>query len=245
MTPIEVRGGALVKREDMFVVAGARGSKARVVWSMAQGARGLVTAGNKHSPQIIVVGAIAARLGIPCRVWTAQGALTPEMLMAAAAGAEVTQVKMGMKSVLVKRSADDAYERGWKLIPFGLECAEAVECVRGQVANVPKSVRRIVVPCGGGVMLAAVLRGMKDYGLRARAVGVLCISDVSKTLDRLAPSGWRESCALVPSGLGYHERVDVELDGLKLDPVYEAKCVKFLRAGDLLWVVGIRPEEVL
>ena len=32
------------------------------------------------------------------------------------------------------------------------------------------------------------------------------------------------------------------LGGLALDPYYEAKCVPYLRPGDLFWVVGRRGE---
>jgi hypothetical protein len=43
------------------------------------------------------------------------------------------------------------------------------------------------------------------------------------------------------AGLDYHQHAPVAaLGGLELDPVYEAKCLPFLRPGDLLWVVGRR-----
>lgn len=32
----------------------------------------------------------------------------------------------------------------------------------------------------------------------------------------------------------------IELGGVRLDPIYEAKCVPFLLPGDLFWCVGIR-----
>ncbi|KKK60758.1 hypothetical protein LCGC14_3021180, partial [marine sediment metagenome] len=38
----------------------------------------------------------------------------------------------------------------------------------------------------------------------------------------------------------YHTNVDAKIGGIKLDAVYEAKCIPFLEPGDLFWIVGIR-----
>jgi hypothetical protein len=66
-------------------------------------------------------------------------------------------------------------------------------------------------------------------------------ADPTARLDKFAPDNWREMCELVSAVLDYHEpAAATELDGLALDPFYEAKCLPFLMAGDLLWIVGTR-----
>ena len=54
-----------------------------------------------------------------------------------------------------------------------------------------------------------------------------------------APPVWRHMCQLVDSGVPYDKGIEADFP-IKIDPIYEAKCVKFLQPGDLLWVVGIR-----
>jgi hypothetical protein len=51
---------------------------------------------------------------------------------------------------------------------------------------------------------------------------------------------------LVPSGFDYHTEVECVLGAaaaIPLDPVYEAKCVGFLKPGDLFWIVGRRTRD--
>jgi hypothetical protein len=133
-TPVERRGNVWVKRDDLFSVAGVSGGKVRSCWHLAQGATGLVTAGSRSSPQVNIVAHIAKALGIPCRVHTPAGDLSPEVLSAQAAGAEVVQHKAGYNNVIIKRARDDAKAQGWREIPFGMECTEAVTQTRGQVS---------------------------------------------------------------------------------------------------------------
>jgi hypothetical protein len=71
-------------------------------------------------------------------------------------------------------------------------------------------------------------------------LGVVTGADPTKRLGKWAP-GWRRRCELVQAQQGYHDHAaETRLGELELDPVYEAKCLPFLRPGDLLWVVGRR-----
>lgn len=239
-TPVEAYGSLWAKRDDLFRIAGVPGGKVRTCWALAQGAPGLVTAGSRASPQVNIVAHIARRLGVPCRVHTPQGELSPEVQMAQAAGAEVIQHRAGYNNVIIARAREDAAERGWVEIPFGMECREAVEQTRRQVADLPEGVRRVVVPVGSGMSLAGVLWGLNDAGLDLPVLGVVVGADPGKRLEKFAPPGWRDRCLLKPAGMDYHAECADRLPGLALDPIYEAKCVKFLEPGDLLWVVGSR-----
>ena len=241
LTPIEEHDGYRVKRDDLYRVAGVGGGKARTSWHLAQDARGLVTAGARSSPQVNIVAHIAKELGIHCHchVPEAKGDLTPELKMAAEAGAEIIGERPGHHSVIIKRARDNARARGWRHIPFGMECPEATRMTAEQVANVPSDTKRIIVPAGSGMSLTGILWGLDDCDLDIPVIGVRVGTDPVKQLDRYAPSEWRSMCQLVVSDYDYHEEAEVDFP-ITLDPIYEAKCVEFLEDGDLLWVVGLR-----
>lgn len=242
LTPVDEHGGYRVKRDDTYVVAGVRGGKARTCYTLAKGAEGLITAGSRQSPQVNIVAHIAAHCGVPCRVHVPAGELTPELEDARAQGAELVMHRPGYNSVICARAREDAAASGWKYIPFGMECIEAVQATAGQVANIPSDTKRLVVPVGSGMSLAGVLQGLLDLGRRIPVLGVRVGADPSKRLNAFAPFGWQGSVELVTSPLDYHAHApETMLGELELDPVYEAKCLPYLEEGDLLWVVGIRP----
>lgn len=243
LTPIQkVEGGVWLKRDDLLELAGVRGGKVRTCWSLAkEGAEGLVTAGSRSSPQVNIVAHVAAELGLPCRVHTPSGTIGPELEAAQAAGAELVQHKAGRNTVIVARARADAKESGFREIPFGMECQEAVEQTRLQVRRLPRAATRLVVSVGSGMTLAGILHGLRDTKRKLPVLGVRVGAAPSKRLDKYAPEGWREMVTLVDSGSGYSEPAEeTERWGIEFDPHYEAKVLPFLEEGDLFWVVGIR-----
>ncbi len=247
LTPWERYAGHLVKRDDLFDVAGSRGGKVRTCLALAQQAveqgSGLVTAGSRKSPQVNIVASIAAELGLPCQVHVPAGPETPELVAAAARGAEVVRHRPGHNSVIVSRARRAAADLGWVEIPFGMECEEAVRQTQQQVANLPRSVRRLIVPVGSGMSLAGILHGLSllEDGDQVAVVGVMVGASPLRRLDRYAPPFWREQARLVQAREDYHAEARWQMIGdLRLDPIYEAKCLPFLESGDALWVVGRR-----
>src|SRR5258706_4406542 len=97
VTPLQQVGDFLLKRDDLFEVAGVRGGKARSCWAMAQGAPGLVTASHSTNPQGKIVAHIAKKLGVPCRVHAParKGKRPPELAAAEAAGAAIVPHRPG------------------------------------------------------------------------------------------------------------------------------------------------------
>lgn len=240
LTPIECVDGIYVKRDDLYTVAGVSGGKVRSCWHLAQGASGLVTAGSRSSPQVNIVAHIAKRLDIPCRVHTPAGDASPEVADAIAAGATRVTHKPGHNSVIIKRARDDAEESGWTEIPFGMQCDAAVQQTRGQVADIPDEVTRVVIPVGSGMSLAGVLWGLDDIGSNISVLGVVVGADPTKRLDQYAPPDWRARVTLVDASVDYHEEVHASVGHVLLDPNYEAKCAEHLMPDDMLWIVGIR-----
>lgn len=240
LTPVEEVDGIYLKRDDLFEVGGARGGKARTCWALSKGAKGLVTAGGKYSTQNIVVATIGAHLDIPVHVHTAYGKLTPELRLVKEIGAAVIQHKPGYTNVIVSRAKLNSIEYGYKYIPFGMDCWEAVHQTRYQVKNLPNA-RRLVVPVGSSMTLSGILHGIKDYKKEFDEVmGVVIGAPPYKKLNYYAPYKWRDNVMLVPSGVDYKVHVEARINGIVLDPIYEAKCLPVVRKGDVFWLVGAR-----
>lgn len=244
LTPVERHGDLWLKRDDHYQRAGIRGGKVRSCWALTEGAVGLVTASARVSPQAQIVARIAQCRGIPCRLHMPTGAMTPEMEDAVAHGGVLVQHKAGYNSVICARAKEDASARKWLYVPFGMEFPRAVQATRRQVGNVPAAVQRIVIPLGSGMSAAGVLWGARDNNIKVPVLGVQIGADPSKRLNSYAPPGWRSRLRIeTAEAKHYAKHVDAEIDGVKLDPHYEAKCVKYLRPGDLFWIVGIREEQ--
>lgn len=251
LTPVQEIESIFVKRDDLFGCNGVRGGKVRTCLALAQrGVAGggdiLVTAGSRSSPQVNIVAKVGQHLGVGVRCHTPQGDLGDELLAAQSAGAEIIQHSAGYNSVIIARAREDAQTFGGVEIPFGMECEEAVTQTRKQVANLPRDVERLVMPCGSGMSLAGVLWGLSDFGLNeVKVVAVAVGADPTERLDKYAPKNWRSRVELVASGSDYHTPAPhTLLAGLQLDPYYEAKCLPFLQKKDLFWIVGVRETVV-
>lgn len=249
LTPIERHGNIWIKRDDLYrsPAGAAVGGKARTCHAIiSQGPRpkGIVTAGSRSSPQVNIVAQICKDLSLPCRVHTPQGDPGPEVEAAVKAGAVRITHKAGYNSVIVSRAERDALVQGWRLVPFGMDCQEAVIQTFTQVASIvsmEERPRRIVIPVGSGMSLCGLMRGLATFGLDIPVLGVQVGADPSSRLNRYYPM-WRfnEQLKIVKSPHNYHDEVDREMNRIKLDPVYEAKCAAYLAPGDLFWIVGIR-----
>lgn len=171
-----------------------------------------------------------------------KGQETDQMRLAAAAGARIVQHTAGYNSVIVHRAREFAAKQDYAHIPFGMECYEAVKQTAKQTEGIPDTVKRIVIPVGSGMSVAGVLAGLVAAERNIPILGVVIGAKPEKRLDSFAPFGWRRRLSLVDAGLPYAKSApNTEIFGVEVDPYYEAKCLPFLREGDMFWVVGIRP----
>jgi hypothetical protein len=203
-----------------------------------------------QQPANQIVAYIAKALGVPCRVHVPIGDLTPELRAAQAAGAVVIRHSPVHNTVIAARAReDDAIARGWRLIPFGMECPEAVQqtatqahATFTQMRDQGATVRRVVVPVGSGMSLDGVLHGLAQTSFTVPVVGVVVGADPVKRLDEWAPARWRHLCDLLRTHVDHFQKSPpvTRLGDVELDPLFEAKCLEFLEPGDLLWVIGIR-----
>lgn len=234
-----------MKRDDLYRAAGAPGGKARTCWALAQNQDGLVAASHRHSPQMHMVARMAHALGIPCHIHTAEGDETDEIRDAKAFGAKIFRHSPGYNGVLIARARADAAKRKWREIPFGMESTEAVELTAEQVGNVPKQIKRVVMAVGIGMSLSGVLWGLEKRGIYVPILAVAVgTPNPSKYIDKWAPSDWEGQVELIHAEEPYSKFVDASVGNVRLDPVYEAKCARFLKEGDLLWIVGIRASAL-
>jgi hypothetical protein len=242
LTPVERRGSIWAKRDDSFQFAGVSGGKVRACRVIAQQAtHGLVTAGSRHSPQVKIVARVARAFGLPCRIHTPLGSVTPEIRDAISAGAVRIAHRPGFNSVLIARSHADCDARGWTEVPFGMECVHAIELTAAQTRNLPRKLARLVVPVGSGMTLAGILTGLRRQARCLPVLGIVVGADPRKRLDLWAPEGWESCVRLVKPEFKYEERPESTAhESLALDPLYEAKCLPFLEPDNCLWVVGIR-----
>jgi len=243
ITPVEEHGGILVKREDTWSRGGASGAKARALFTAADGAAGILTAGARTSPQLERAALAARALGIPARLHTGSGADTAETKLATAAGAELVRHHPARLSVIRARFRKDAERlsgNGWACVPFGMEHPVYLGQVREQATSLPRTgFDRLVVPVGSGMTLAAILCGLIAAGHHMEVLGVRVGADPSVLLDRYAPR-WRHRVTLVNGVGGFSPAATTRLGDLPLDPYYEAKTLPYLRPGDLMWAVGTR-----
>ena len=248
ITPIvQVVHGIWAKRDDFYVCNGARGSKARSLLRLAEAARdarvGLVVGGSRHSPMISRAARVAEHVGIACRFHVGRSNVLSAMEQDALDhGAKMCKHSdCPYLSVVLARAKKEADTRGWQYVPFGVDCEAHAREIARQVPPLPEFVKRIVVVVGSGMTLAGVLRGtastMPILGVNVSA------RSVEGLLDRRAPSDWKTRVNFVNAPEEFSTLVsDTVWHGIPLDPQYEAKAVRFMRDGDLLWIVSRRAE---
>jgi len=248
-TPVQRHGDVWLKRDDLFTSYGQRGGKVRgcllmTSWAQWAGYERLITAGSRHSPQVQIVAGIAHSLGMSCEVHVPAGETTPEIAKAEGYGATVVRHRPGYNSVIVARAREAALVQGAYLIPFGMEFEGAVSSTGAQVKSALEArPSRIVMPVGSAMSMCGVLQGLEDCGdYDTEVVGVCVGADPTRRMARWAPPFWYARARLVKALVPYSTRVDANVDGVSLDPVYEAKCLPFLQPDDLLWIVGNRAE---
>lgn len=249
-TPIEKLGGVFLKRDDTYRLAGVCGGKVRAAYHLATAGvaacDGLITGTARASAQAQIVARLAWGLNVPCRCHMPQGTDTPEMADMRKHGAQIIQHKAGYSTVIQARALEDAKAHPtWRYIPFGLASAAAVGCTRNQVHNIPKEVKRVVVPLGGGISASGILHGLRDNKLgHIPVLGVRVGGCPVKRLDSFAPFGWCGQMEIldVTDRIPYTTPVTGSIGGITLDAYYEAKCLEYLRPGDLFWIVGKRTE---
>jgi 1-aminocyclopropane-1-carboxylate deaminase/D-cysteine desulfhydrase-like pyridoxal-dependent ACC family enzyme len=96
---------------------------------------------------------------------TRQGCGIPEAIrVAAELGAEIVPMRGNHVSICYSQISKLVEGRGGKMLPFGLECPEAVGAIAEEAATIPTDFvasATLILSCGSGVTLAGLLRGLR------------------------------------------------------------------------------------
>lgn len=247
ISKIEKVDGIYLKRNDLIEVCGCSGGKAECIFELMKrhDNKCFVTCGSRDSLQCEIVSQLCEYLGYTCHIFLPEGQATPTInRMRENSHTYIHAIPDGRMVVLKKRARDYAAQFGMTLIPFGVQAPSSVFVVASQTVNIPEDVKRIVVPVGGGITLCGIMQGLVNAGRTdVKVLGVLTGGNPEKTIRKYRPLFNPINYELVPWTEGsptqrYGDKVETSIGDVPLDPVYEAKCKKFLQEGDLLWIVG-------
>jgi hypothetical protein len=276
LTPVEEHESLLLKREDLFVLGRCNGSKLRacqylIARAQASGKTRVISAASVLSPQSAMAATVARKFGMHCTVVACSKPSTamthPSLRIAAEAGARLEFVGVGYNPFL-QRCARDMTAKdhdAWQL-PYGIampagSTREAIRefhsLVAGQTANIPDTVRTVVIPFGSGQTAAGVIMGLAEKP--PAALERIILPDIGPDrqqwlLERLSvldvkPPVPVEHVALHPSFCTYGDRMPETVDGVIMHATYEGKIIRWAKqyqpdwwtqrdGGTLLWVVG-------
>lgn len=250
LTTVEKRGSHYYKREDEFVINGVCGGKARVIneivtRQMSCGYTHFVTCGSRDSRQCEALAKVCELHGVSSHIFMPSGNDTDIIRsIEETKYTTIHRTKVGYNTVLIAESRKYANNTGAFYIPFGMGMIETLEIQSKQVENIPLDVKRIVVPCGGGMNMIAVIKGLENIGRTdVEVVGVQVGANPYKTFNAWLPNTLFEECKIkysfVKADGEYGKAAKVTMiDDVELDNMYEAKCIPFLNDGDMLWIVG-------
>lgn len=241
LTPIEYKDGVWFKRDDKYRFYGLYGAKVRgakylIQKGLQEGYRKFTTVGHRKSPQIHIVGTICQRMQLDFVGHAPMGKL-PEAFK----DFDIRQHRAGYNNVIAARCREFAKDHGYFEIPFGMIQRDVIMLTAQQIFNIPNAVKRLVVPVGSGVNLCGILHAFKQQKIKTPIIGVVVGRRPEGFLKDYAPFGWRSMVTFVDALEGYSKEAETtEFYDIELDPIYEAKCVPFIKKGDLFWIIGKR-----
>lgn len=240
------------KQDHRFMDSGC---KFRNFLRQAEGAKMLTTFCSAVSPKQCVVSDVGEHLNIPTAVFVPPRKIdTPETDYVKKRGfATVHQYPTRLyQSVLRHDAIAFAEKHGGVMLDNNADDLPEVAWQVKSLMEWRSMISRIVIPAGRGYALAAVLIGMRYFGLTNEVIAV-AVTDVAKVAKNI-----RDIAALNIAPM--HERVNIvkaktpnyndmafvrDGDGEWLDCGYEAKAAAFRKRGDILWSCSRRPLGVI
>jgi hypothetical protein len=279
-TPVESRAGRWYKRDDLLRFSNGVNGKVRVSLHLARqardaGATALVYGGSVHAPALGRVASAAAHTGLRCKLVIgsdpAKAVRHDTVRVAADTGAELIRSPVAYNPALQARARALAADSGGTTaqIAYGVstppdtgpdQLRAFLDVDAPQVANLPATIRTLIVPFGSGNAAASVLYGLATAGAPDALERVVLVGIGPPRWEwlwgRLAAVGVNparlpvELVDLHASGFTkYADRMPETLDGIRLHPTYEGKIARYLnqtrppwwtaRDGTAcLWIVG-------
>jgi 1-aminocyclopropane-1-carboxylate deaminase/D-cysteine desulfhydrase-like pyridoxal-dependent ACC family enzyme len=166
---------------------------------------------------------------------------------AAELGAEIYPVPGGRITISFSVARRYVVERGGMMLPFGLECAEAVEGIRKEARQTPIEYLKggtLIVCCGSGVTLAGLISGLpilpeKIIGISSGRSVKNIVTCIKRYVDGIPPvlelkeAMWPYSKALMlPCPFPTHPNYDLKAWKYLVDNL------AWLREPILFWNIG-------
>jgi 1-aminocyclopropane-1-carboxylate deaminase/D-cysteine desulfhydrase-like pyridoxal-dependent ACC family enzyme len=249
LTPVEETEciGFYLKREDFYKVGNVSGGKARAIESFCKtlgNKKGLTTAGGRFSSQIQIASEICKELKIQLKAHVPlANELTDDLFYAKNNNVEIIEHKAGYTNVIKANAIKDAEENNFKYLPWGVEFQQMIDLTQIQVKNIPDKIKRVIVSVGGGMTLCGIIEGRKRFNKKFEIIGIQVGGSTEKRINKWCDWGWRNGVTLLNSKIEYSQKVkENDFYGIKLDEVYEAKCINWILANmeknDLFWISG-------
>lgn len=253
LTPIERVGNLWLKREDKFEFAGCNGSKVRgalyiIENAMKMGYKDFVSVGSRFSPQCEIISNICEFLNLKCYLFMPNAFKDTSVITNIKKNKNTTLIrdlKQGaFTNVLISRAEAYAKEHNYYFIKFGMDMPETIEILQEQVQNIPKNIKRIVIPVGSGINMSSILCGLEKYKRTdIEVLGIRVGKDPMPLINKYYPFIQFSKHKIIQSEYDYEKQIEAKIGDVILDPIYEAKCFKYIQPGDLFWIVGHRRFE--
>lgn len=161
-------------------------------------------------------------------------------------GADLLPLRGNHVGICYAQARKQVEARGGWMLPFGLECREAVDAVALEASRTPRWLASgtIVLCCGSGVTLAGLIRGLpvapsRVFGMSSGRSLTKIRACLLRYLEGVPPS-----VELLPSAMAYDEVPDI-LCPFPSHPNYDLKAwhwlvkeVRQLRDPILFWNIG-------
>ena len=270
LTPIEEYDHILFKRDDLFMPfpnEKINGGKVRQAMNLIYHNLDLIrneynskvaTSCGIHSPQGMIVSRVAKAYNLGCFV--GYGSLSDKTL---AENPFIQHIRLNngvanrianysfdsVVSFHLRELRDEGQGKNFFIIKFGIDIDRnpvVIDCIANQVENLPDNLDNLVIPCGSGITSGAILRGIKKYGKKVKAIYVVHVSsedrrNIIKKIEDSVPYIYVKG-----TGYRYGQEVKITVDEkLNLDSIYEAKAFDWMtkhidskKERTLFWCVG-------
>ncbi len=255
LTPVELRGGIFLKRDDLFSLDGIiGGTKFRQCYYMMVTdylVKAVHTGCSIHSPQAPIVAAVAKHLEIPCTVYyggTTKESISkldmPKLVMKYGATIDLS-CKTGRQNVLQAIIWERADRLEEKVIRYGMNLISDYVLdlsTAYQVENIPNNVKNLVITCGSGISTIGILKGLQEFkkdNIEKIFLFGTAPNRLKKIQDKFKGNLLTERnkfldrihyCSLFHNPNFVYERKEYcEIDGLVLHPNYEAKAYRYFK----------------
>jgi 1-aminocyclopropane-1-carboxylate deaminase/D-cysteine desulfhydrase-like pyridoxal-dependent ACC family enzyme len=257
LTRIQTFDGWWTKRDDEAFATDTNspsGSKVRQYATMAAKHSGLpmIVGCSASSAMQIYIAAAAKAAGVKAVVVTAgRKEKTDATLYAKRLGAKIIEVYPGGYLNVIQAKAREYAKKHFKAGYVHWSEEWALKDARDQVFHLPAGVKRIVIPTGSGLTCIGVLAGLMHATLNIPVLAVTVspmasAADMRKRALVMAMGRKVPPLKVVQVGSKYDQwKAAILPDGTPLDPFYAAKALPYVKAGDMLWLPGVRPLSAM